>query len=717
MKNILATVLIPLNTLLLFFLILDNRLVVPAWLQVLGRLHPVILHFPIVLVLMYGAAILFTPKAIKSESWYTNSIEWVLLIAAFSAAITALMGMLLSREGGYDADSITAHKYTGTITSFILVTIYFCRNVLKQQIVLSNVSVVLSAFMIIWAGHLGADITHGDNFVLAPVTPSHIKPQVGLSDAFVYADLVEPILEAKCMGCHNSRKAKGELVMDTKELLMKGGKNGKLWDTTKTDLGLLMRRIHLPEDEKEHMPPEGKPQLTDEESAILYEWIKSGPVFDKQVIDLPATDTLRILASKVLKRSSDEVYDFAAADDKQINKLSNMNRVITPLAMGSPALVVNFYNKPFYNSKQLEDLKPLGTQIVDLNLDNMPVTDNDIKTIAAFKNLRRLNLNFSDITGNTLQLLSGLQFLKSLSLSGTPVKPGQLTVLTSLPKLRAVYLWNTSVESKDLQPLEEKNKNITYQTGFKGDSTILKLNAPILENDSFVITKPTPLQLKHYVKGTTMRYTLDGTDPDSLSSPVYDKNVVIDADVTMKAKAFKPGWIGSDIVQQHFFKGTYPVDSAVLLSKADSQYKGNGGKTIIDGNKSDFNFGNGKWLGYKDNPMDVILMFNKAIEASSITLSMLQITGAYIFPPLQVEVWGGKDKDHLRFLDKTAPDQPGKESGNENLAIKCNFNKTNLKYIKLVVTPVKNLPPWLPAKDQKGKVQKAWIFTDEIFVN
>jgi hypothetical protein len=56
---------------------------------------------------------------------------------------------------------------------------------------------------------------------------------VGLSDAFIYADLVEPILNAKCMGCHNSSKAKVELLMDTKELLIKGGKSGKLWDTTK----------------------------------------------------------------------------------------------------------------------------------------------------------------------------------------------------------------------------------------------------------------------------------------------------------------------------------------------------------------------------------------------------------------------------------------------------------------------------------------------------
>jgi hypothetical protein len=67
------------------------------------------------------------------------------------------------------------------------------------------------------------------------------------------------------------------------------------------------------------------------------------------------------------------------------------------------------------------------------------------------------------------------------------------------------------------------------------------------------------------------------------------KMFMINADVTMKAKAFKPGWIGSDIIQQHFFKGTYHVDSVILLSKADDKYKGNGGKTIIDGDKSDLN--------------------------------------------------------------------------------------------------------------------------------
>ena len=152
------------------------------------------------------------------------------------------------------------------------------------------------------------------------------------------------------MGCHNNDKSKGELAMDTKALLLKGGKDGKLWDTTKPDMGLLLTRIHLPEEEKEHMPPSGKPQLSDNDMEILYSWIKSGSDFNKKVIDLSPTDTLRILAGKVLKSSADEQYSFAPADEKELLKLNNNNRVITPLAIGSPALAVDFFNKPFFFS-------------------------------------------------------------------------------------------------------------------------------------------------------------------------------------------------------------------------------------------------------------------------------------------------------------------------------------------------------------------------------
>src|SRR5689334_24708060 len=103
LKNIAAIALIPLNTLLLFLLIAGARIAVPAPLQVFGRMHPLFLHFPIVLILLYVVFVLGVPKRYKEESWYVTLAEILLLSAAFTASVTALMGLFLSRESGYDA--------------------------------------------------------------------------------------------------------------------------------------------------------------------------------------------------------------------------------------------------------------------------------------------------------------------------------------------------------------------------------------------------------------------------------------------------------------------------------------------------------------------------------------------------------------------------------------------------------------------------------------
>ena len=88
---------------------------------------------------------------------------------------------------------------------------------------------------------------------------------------------------------------------------------------------------------------------------VLYQWIKENADFKKKVIDLPATDSLRMVAATFLKpaEAPEEQYDFAAADEKTIKKLNNNYRGIYPLADGSPALAVNIYNKSTYNPKVL----------------------------------------------------------------------------------------------------------------------------------------------------------------------------------------------------------------------------------------------------------------------------------------------------------------------------------------------------------------------------
>jgi hypothetical protein len=93
----------------------------------------------------------------------------------------------------------------------------------------------------------------------------------------------------------------------------------------------------------------------------------------------------------------------------------------------------------------------------------------------------------------------------------------------------------------------------------------MKLSQPLVENEEQIVYEPITLKLKHFVKGVTIRYTTDGTEPDSLLSPVYGGNFTVDKNITIRAKAFKPGWISSDIAERIFYRAGYTIDSIRLL--------------------------------------------------------------------------------------------------------------------------------------------------------
>ena len=52
-KNIVFNIILCLNCLLVLFVLAGDKLHIPAWLQVAGRMHPLVLHFPIVLLILY----------------------------------------------------------------------------------------------------------------------------------------------------------------------------------------------------------------------------------------------------------------------------------------------------------------------------------------------------------------------------------------------------------------------------------------------------------------------------------------------------------------------------------------------------------------------------------------------------------------------------------------------------------------------------------------
>jgi len=709
------------NILIAFLFLFEDKLVIPVWLQTVGRMHPLILHFPIVILLIAMLMEFFRFKTENSTNmFYRNFLQNLLLIGALFAAVTVIMGLFLSREEGYSGELLLWHKWTGVGIFFIASFIYWVRNSSWYNAPIAKSGALLTVVGLVLTGHYGASLTHGDNFIFEPISSQREMAAVPLEKAVVFNDLIKPVLEQKCASCHNPYKLKGELVLTDPESIKKGGKSGKLYVPGNPEMSLLLQRVHLSSDDKKHMPPTGKAQLTADEIQLLTLWVKENSGFTKKVVDLPANDPLRLLATAKLipATKSDEAYDFDEVDEETVKKLNNDYRTVAPLAKESPALSVNIYNRSAFNSKQLDELDAVRIQVVSLNLNKMPVKDEDLKRISKFENLRKLDLNFTDVTGKGLKELTGLKHLQSLTLSGTKVNYKDLqSQISSFRKLRTVSLWDTEISVAELAQLQKSHANISFIGGFRDDGKDpLKLNPPQIKNGATVFSQATPLLLKHPIKGVAIRFTTDGTDPDSLKSPVFDEKTILKESVTIKAKAFKDGWFGSDLATFDFFKCTYKPDSVNLLLPLNRVHQAEGAKTFFDNKLGVIGANNpawaNNWAAVRDNDMALVSEFKKPVTVSSVGMHYMIEEDTGIFPPEIVEIWGGPNLNQLKLLAKVKPGLPSKGDKPTLKSLEGKFKPESVTYLKIVARPINKIPDW-----NKNKGKKALLLVDEMFIN
>lgn len=707
------------NIFILFLLLFESKLVIPAWLQTIGRMHPLILHFPIVILLLAMLLEFFRFKPeYATNAFYRNFLQGLLLIGALFAAVTVIMGLFLSREEGYAGDTLLYHKWTGAGIFFLSSIIYWVRNAGWYKTVSARAVALVTVIALILTGHYGAALTHGSDFIWEPVLNQKRIAAVPVEQAVVYNDVIQPILEQKCTSCHNPDKLKGELVLTDPASILKGGKSGKLLVPGNPGMSLLLQRVHLPIAEKKHMPPSGKAQLTLQEISLLTLWVKQKADFKKKVTDFPATDSLRLLATSYLQPVSQEVeYDFPAADEDKVKALNTDYRTILPLARESPALAVNIYNAASYNVKQLDDLADIKKQVISLNLNKMPVKDADIKSITQFQNLRKLDLNFTDVTAAGLKQLASLKHLENLTLSGTKLGLNDLKgLLPGLKSVKTVAVWDTKLSAADVEQLQHANKGVDIIGGFKDDGkNPLKLNPPQVKNSSTIFTQSLAVDISHPIKGVDIRFTTDGTEPDSVKSPLFDK-MLINNNMTIKAKAYKDGWYGSDIITFEFFKSAFKPDSGTLLTPLNRVHQAEGVRTFFDQKLGAIGANNpawaNNWAGVRNNDMAFVSEFKKPVTISSLGLHYMVEEDTGIFPPELVEIWGGTTRDNMKLLTKFKAPMPVKGEKPSLKTIEGKFKPQTVSYIKIVAKPLEKIPEWHRSKDKR-----ALLLVDEMFLN
>lgn len=714
-QRIVANSVFFLNVLILFLFVFRERLEFPEWLQAIGRMHPLMLHLPIGMLVLVLALIIF--KKHFEQNALHALIVFALYLTSIASAFTAFMGLVLSGEGGYDANLLNNHMVTGIALSFLswgllLLAVHFPE---KKKVFTAGVVVTFICLLI--TAHLGASITHGEDFVLQPLRDKGLKE---ITDSTtMYAAAISPIFERKCASCHNEKKAKGDLIVTSLNNLLEGGENGRPFIAGDPEKSLLMERILLPEEHDDHMPPAGKPQLTSAEINLLHRWIQSGADTKTAWTRFPIRDSVRLIAEPMIratqKPSATQQYTFDFASSSTIEKLNTPFLTVSQFSANEPALKADFFLRQAFDRNRLSELSSIKDQLVVLNLANMPVTDDDLKTLTQFKNLERLILNNSDITGKGLSTLGELKKLTSLSITGTKTDLVSAKNLGNMPSLKEVFLWNTSVQPSEVKELEKMFPEIRWSSGYApAEGEVLRLTPPILVNENPVLDNDETIRLKHNLPGTLIRYTLDGTDPDTTTSPVYKEPIAIDGFVMLKTRACKDQWYSSTVAQQYIFKKGILPNTAELNEEPDKDYKGEGITTLINNKKGTAdNYRDIAWLGYRDRPFSGLFGFENA-PVKNITLSYARNIPGWMMPPQSVEVWGGDTKSSLKKIITTTPTQPtGYESVRiEVISLSLPDAERHYRFYKVIVNPVPKLPLW-----HQGKGQKGWIFLDEIFFN
>ena len=92
---------------------------VPVFWLFIGRLHPLVLHFPIVLIIL---CLLFEVARHYNFLKVSDSVLLIVLVtAAFSTLISVGAGYLLFASGDYSGDLMEQHFWAGVITGFAII--------------------------------------------------------------------------------------------------------------------------------------------------------------------------------------------------------------------------------------------------------------------------------------------------------------------------------------------------------------------------------------------------------------------------------------------------------------------------------------------------------------------------------------------------------------------------------------------------------------------
>jgi len=284
-----------------------------------------------------------------------------------------------------------------------------------------------------------------------------------------FAQEIYPIFEGSCIGCHQTKREVRGRIIKPKAGLVLTKRQGIIGEQPKVIYpgaalkSALYQLINLPAGDPDIMPAMGD-KLSAADIDLIKNWINEGAKFgdwgkqeapkDKQTekrFSVPTTKSPEeILARKVTPLSEDTL------------KLAVPNHArILKLAMGNPLVYLTFSgNSELIKKENLQNLAPLGKNLVHLDLSRLKVGDETLATLLNFINLCRLNLSYTRISSAGLSHLVNFKHLYSLNLHHTRVNASAIPFIKSMVALKKLYLFGTDFTEEDVRALQAVRPDI-----------------------------------------------------------------------------------------------------------------------------------------------------------------------------------------------------------------------------------------------------------------
>jgi len=663
----------------------------------LGNFHPVVLHLPIG-AFLFTFLLFVSQKYLKSN--FNPAVRMGLLFSFITSIITSIFGYILHLNGDYDSVLVDRHMWLAIATTILIgFVLYLHKKQKPYNHVLS--SFVFATVLLTITGHNGGSLTHGKDYLKLPNFEKEISI-VSYDSIHVFNQVISPILDSKCVKCHNTGKSKGNLMLSSIDKILLGGEKGQIIKSNSSVDSRLYTYLNLPIDDEMHMPPDGNSQLNDNEKELIKLWIDEGADFynfRKMNDDNFSKEILSFLPKEIASVDPPNRNDLVRLIENEfrIERISVENNFID----------IKYQGKSFKQS-YLRLLSKVSDNIKRLDLSFVDLSSIDLSRVDDFDNLTYLNLNNTKLTTKKLQKLD--LNIQTLILSNNNFDVSVFDKFISNPTNERVFAYNT-ISDLDLTKEISANSNDKIYFGVSLDdfASNVPLKIPIITPTQTLFSSTVDIEVVSDITSPDYRYTIDGDEPDSLSN-LYVGPIKIDRSSNLKFKAFKKGSRPSPVQEVFYRKIAAPITDFKLLSTTVEPYAA---KNILSNNEvGSADFRDGTWNGFIKSDTrsgDMIAEFSLPEGVNEIGISSLTDYGAYILFPTKIELYDiSSGNDELVYSKNIS-----RKFDEENAPLhtfRIPINK-NLKKVRLKVISNKKLPKGHPAEGEP-----AWLFIDEIML-